>query len=476
MKKGTERCAQIIYEVWKESTINLLEDLEYSIEGAVAGKVPNPRRLEIYFTPLITKKSYRWSKDDFGVKESIEAVMKLYLEGNSPVWNSWEEYEEAYRERRVWGNFRGENIHTHFIPDTMLVEMLNRLQAETQYSRGKFTEFAELYSLDKNYSLDEDEKDLQKVFNEVVIHEISHHVLNQFCQKNGHSYPSAIGEAVGWFLDHKIYDNTYHSYAERNVEDLDVGIFSSYSFSEEEKKYVSWLIDAMNFSYEVDRKNGRTQHPYPWTVVFISLITSKDELSKKKIFTELLPRKTQDTIDKLEEIIETEYREEYKDLIETVESTEQKIKELEEKATRGEGEKKELYEKKKFHEEMERLKHRLKAEIDLETPQEFEEYVEGQIQGSANQEHRFEETVEHMEENITQHVEEQKNTIETSVKLCVEKEQEMSDQEIGEINGEKIPERKQFLDRIQELNSIMEKLALHLDKVEHRFYIYQRNN
>lgn len=469
MDEETEKCAQIVYDIWKGGTVSQLDKLENSIEGYVGGKVVNPRNLEIYFTPRISK--YRSSSDGFGVKESIEFVMKLYLEGESPIWDDWNEYREEYGNNRAWGSFREERVHTHFIPDTMLEEMLDRLQAETQYSSEKFTEFANLYSLklQPRYPVDTDEK-IRKTFNEVIIHEISHYILYKFCEKHRLDYPHVIGEAIGWFLDHKIYDDTNHS-PDRSIGDLGVGHFSGYSFTEQQKKYVIWLINAMEFSYEVDRRNNCTSHPYPWSSVFISHITSKDELSKKEIFIELLPQKTKDSIDSLENLIEVEYREEYQNLKETVESTEQKIQELELKARNQEGDKNELMEKKSFYREMEDLKYRLQKETDVETPQEFEAFLEKQIQVSVNQERSFKETVEHMEQKITQHVEEQKNNIKTAVELCVEKRKEMDEKDAGEINGRKIEEREDFFDTVSKLNSMRDKLEDHLGKVQYRFNI-----
>jgi len=480
MEEETEKCAQIIYEVWEENVNELLKKFRFKEAQARRGQVPSPKRLDIYFTPLITKKSYKWNKDEFGVKNSIEALMELYLEGNSPVWDSWEEYEEEYRKRRNWGNLRGEDIHTHFIPDEVIIEMLNRIGRETSYNRNDFNEFGKLYSLEKNQSsfyYDINEKDKEKVFYEVLIHEISHFVLKFFCKRHGHSYPSDIGEAIGWFLDHKLFEgNTYHTAADATVEDLDIGTFSGYSFSEEEKRYVVWLIDALNFSYELDKKNDKTGHPYPWAVSFISLIIKEDELIKKKIFTQLLPRKTKETIEDLEEVIETEYREEYEELVKTVEEPDKKIKELEQQVGRKDTSKRELYEKKRFYEVMKSLKYALESEIGLEDPEDFEKFIEKQVQESAEDDHSFEETVEKMEEKITSHVEKQKNKIEAALELCVEKEKEMKHNQIAQVEGEKIPERKNFIERLRELNRINEELENRLNNVEYRFHVFRETN
>lgn len=480
MEDETEKCAEIIYEVWEENVRELLKQFRFETAQARRGQVQGPKRLDIYFTPLITKNSYKWDRDEFGVKDSIEALMELYLEGNSPVWASWQEYQKEYNERRNWGNLRGEDIHTHFIPDKIIIEMLNRLGKETKYERNKFNEFGELYSLEKNertFSYDINDKDKEKVFYEVLIHEISHYVLKLFCEKRGHSYPSEIGEAIGWFLDHKLYEeNTYHTAADVDVNDIDIGTFSNYSFSKQDKNYVVWLINALNFSFGVDKKNNKAKHPYPWAVSFISLIVQENELIKKKIFTELLPRKTKENIEELEEIIETGYRQEYSDLVETVQSTEKKINEIKNQANSKGDNNRELYERKKFYEEMNDLKRTIESRIGLEEPQKFERFVEEKIDESANQKQPFKETVEKMEEEITRHVEEQMKRIDEAIRLCKDKEKEMSEREVGEIDGEKIMERKQFIDRIWGLNRIKEKLEDKLDRIEHRFYVYQKNN
>jgi len=232
----------------------------------------------------------------------------------------------------------------------------------------------------------------------------------------------------------------------------------------------------LDFSYELDKESDKTSHPYPWAVSFISLIVQEDELIKKKIFTQLLPRKTKENIEDLEQVIETEYREEYEELVKTVEDPDKKIKELEQQVGRDDTDKRELYEKKRFYEVMKTLKYALRSEIGLESPENFEKFIEKQVQESAEEKHRFKETVEKMEEEITSHVEKQKKKIETALELCVEKEKEMKQNQIGEIEGEKIPERKKFIERIRELNRINEELEKHLNKVEYRFHIFRETN
>jgi len=469
IQEETRKCADIIYENWAKEVDRNLNRLESDIDGHVSGRIANPEWLDIYFTPLITE---NWGK--ISVKESIQVLMKFYLEGDSPIWSSWTDYSNEYREGRSWGSLRKEKIHTQFIPDPLMNKMIAQIEAETSYSKNDFKQFSDLFSLEKNYPIDRDDKNLERVFSEVLIHEISHWVLYKLCDQKGHSYPSHIGEAIGWFLDHEIYqDNTYHIDGRNGAEDLSVGIFSDYSFSKSEQKYVVWLINALKSSYKMQSSQQDERHPYTWSNKIILHITNNNEITKQHVFMALVPRKLKTAVKELERMIEEEYNKSYHELLEMTDVKEEDIDELNQSALENPDNKKLFLEKKRFYEAIKSLRLELESDVELEDPVNFENFIEQEFDSSEYHKRSFGETLRQIQGEIQSRSETQVEQMNKAIEICISADQEMSDQGIGELNGEILDERKEFREKFKDLKNLESRMEDHLDKIEHQLFLHK---
>ena len=453
-----ELCAEIVYRSWREGVENSLDNLEEGIDGNVSGRVVNPEWIDFYFTPFITQ-----NYDDVSVEESIRILLKLYLEDESDVWNSWNEYTQQFD--RKYGRLSGEKVHTFFIPDPMLHKMIEEIEASTQYSVRDFEEFRQLFSLQENYSVDEINRGLMEAFNEVLIHEISHWVLHKYCDKNSCRYNSTLGEALGWFLDHEIYDeNTYHLAGRDDSGDLGIGTFSGYDSLHGEEEYTLWLTEAFKSAFGMQEE---ASHPYTWSNILIAKITSKGEITKEAIFSALVPGKFKSEVEELEQFIETEYNATYQELLELIEVSDEDIRDLKDKAMEYPEDKEELLDRKRFYDEVNQVKLRIEEDTELMEPVQLEAVIEREL-NDHDYNTGFSELLARIHERIESIMEKEVKEMRKAVGLCERADEKMSQKGIGEINGEYIDERKQFKNKFMKLKNHEETLEQHLESIEAR--------